>query len=159
MSLSNTQVCSEVASALLRGAQLDTIRAYSLIIQLGFIRPSASDGLPAEIWVSVSGDLVVNESSSTAGYGQTAGNFFEHRALALSAIYYLIGKEVTGARVLESGALQIDFAGKGLRAESSGDDNLEEVWAVMSDTPVATAEHRWYVSLNDSGALSACAPT
>ena len=154
MRTATTNGCSEAVSILLVGAQLDTIRAYSLIMQLGFIRSAPSQGLPAEIWVSVSGELITGDTAACPTV-----DFFERRAQALGAAYHLIGRQVTAAYISESRALQIDLGDGSLRVQADGDDNLEEVWAVMSDTPDASVEHRWYVALDDTGALSLRKPT
>ena len=158
MSIVNSQVASEVISSLIRGAQLDTIRVYSLIIQLGFVRIDASEELPAEIWVSVSGNLLKEQISAEAGDSNSAGDQFGRRAIVLAETYLLIGKEVTAASVSESGTLHICLGGASLRAEADNDGSLEEVWTVMSDTPDTTADHRWYVVFDDSGVLSARIP-
>jgi hypothetical protein len=158
MNLVNPQIGSEIVSALLGGAQLDTIRAYSLVMQLGFVRLSANDGLPKEIWVSLSGKFSVEGEPSATGRGSSTEDFFGLRASTLGAAYLLIGKQVTAASVSDSGSLQIDIGGKHFRAEADN-ANLEEVWSVMSDSPEATSDHRWFVALDDSGALSARLPS
>ena len=158
MSLVSVQAGSELVSALLRGSQLDSIRAYSLIVQLGFIRAETAEGLPGEIWLSVSGNLVVTESSSNSTSLERGGDFFQCRALALPATYLLIGHEVTAASISETGSLRIDLGARSVHVESYPHEGLEEVWAVMSDSPSTTADHPWYISLDDTGALSADVP-
>jgi hypothetical protein len=159
MSLVNAQAASEVVSDLLCGAQLDTIRVYSLIVQMGFVCLGAAGNSPDEVWVSVSGALNVGEDHSTVGESALPQEFFARRASAIGAVYQLIGQKVTAASVSESGALQIQFGGRRMRAEADKDANLEEVWSVVSDSPETTTDHRWYVSLDDSGALSARVPS
>lgn len=154
MSIVNPQAASERVSELLRGTQLDTIRVYSLIVQLGFVRLGAADNLPDEVWISVSGSLIVEENPATVGEVGLSRDFFDRRASVLSAVYRLIGQTVTAASVSDSGELQVHLGGKCLRAEADDDANLEEVWSVFSDSPETTAEHRWHVSLDESGALS-----
>jgi hypothetical protein len=61
--------------------------------------------------------------------------------------------------VSDSGALQIHLGGKCLHAEADDDTSLEEVWSVASDSPETTADHRWHVSLDDSGTLTARVPS
>ena len=158
MSLTSARQASEPVSALLCGTQLDTIRVYSLIVQLGFIRVGAAD-LPQEVWVVVSGDLLVDGPTSAAADTSVASEFFSRRALALRENYFLIGRRVTAAWVSDSGELEIELGDTRLRAKRDEHGDLEEVWAVMSETPDANLEHRWYVSLDDSGALSVCVPS
>ncbi len=86
-------------------------------------------------------------------------DFFTCRGSALSEVYRLIGQEVTAASVSDSGALQIHLGDKSLRAEADDDTALEEVWSVASDSPEVTAGHRWHISLDDSGAISARVPS
>ena len=86
-------------------------------------------------------------------------DFFARRASMLSAVYRLIGQEVTAASVSDSGALQIHLGDKHLRAGADDHANLEEVWSVVSDSPETTADHRWHVSLDEFGALFARIPS
>jgi hypothetical protein len=159
MSIVNIHVASEVISALLCGAQLDTIRVYSLIIQLGFFRENGQEALPNEIWVSVSGSLVLKDPGCPLQDGTVAEDFFSLRGRILRETYSLIGKEVSAARVSEVNALQIDLGDKSLCAEPDNKGNLEVIWEVMSDTPDVSVHHRWHVSLDDAGVLSAHRPT
>lgn len=149
----NIDSCSKAISALLLGAQLDSIRAYSLIMQLGFIRTVPADGLPVEVWVSISGDLVAKNTSP-----RLMEDFFERRAQAFCTTYLLIGQKVTATSISATGALQIDFGAMSLSAEADGKDELDEVWAVSSDTPDTSVDHDWYIALDDNGALSLRTP-
>ena len=159
MSLTNAQVASKIVLDLLSGAQLDTIRVHSLIVQLGFVCLGRAGNLPDEVWVSVSGTLFVEGDTSMVGESASSRDFFARRVSALGEAYQLIGQEVTAASVSDSGTLQIYLGGKRLRAEADDDTNLEEVWSVASDSPETTAGHRWHVSLDDSGAISVRAPS
>jgi hypothetical protein len=152
MPIVNAHAASEIVCSLLQGAQLDTLRIYSLVMQLGFFRPENVADLPAEAWVSLSGTLVNEQAEPVA-----PEDFFERRASALSAAYRLIGQRVTSAHVLDSGALRIRFGERSLRVEAD-DTNLEEVWSVMSDSSEPAADHSWWASLHESGELSAHAP-
>lgn len=154
MNNANIDACSEAISVLLLGTQLDSIRAYSLIMQLGFVRTVPAGGLPTEVWVSISGNLITEDASTCS-----TGDFFERRAQALCATYLLIGQRVTATNISDSGTLQIDLDAKSLRVEADSEDNLEEIWAVMSDTPDTSVDHRWYMVLDDAGALSVRIPT
>jgi hypothetical protein len=156
--LVKVQGASGVVSTLLRGAQLDSIRVYSLIVQLGFVRVGAEGNLPGEVWISISGALILEEDSSMAQESASLRDFFVRRAAVLGAVYRLVGREVTAAGVSASGALQVHFGGQCLRGEADDEVNLEEVWSVASDSPDTRAEHRWYVSLDDAGALSTRLP-
>lgn len=128
MSPTSAQGASQVVSHLLRGAQLDTIRVYSLIVQLGFVCLHSAGDSPDEVWVSASGALIVDEGPTMVAEPRSSGDFFARRAAALSKVYRLIGQEVTAASVSDSGELQISFEGKRVRARAEDDADLEEVW-------------------------------
>jgi hypothetical protein len=149
------QNCSELVSNLLHGTQLDTIRIYSLIVQLGFIRTdrtSESSALPSEVWVTVSGDFCVEMSPKTES--GTTRDFFEKRSLMLARAYLLIGKEVTFANVSKSGLLEIHLMNNIIYAKPDDEENMEEVWTVTSESPDVNFHHQWYISLDDTGCLS-----
>lgn len=158
MNLVSPLVASEAVAVLLYGAQLDTIRVYSLIVQLGFVRLGDAVNLPSEVWVSLSGELASSMRESAPAKVGLAGDFYMRRVDALSAVYRLLGESVTAAGVSGSGALEIYFGGTSLRVELDDEASLEEVWSVASDSPETTAVHRWYVALNESGELFAHVP-
>lgn len=159
MSLVNNKVASEIVFALLRGAQLDTIRVYSLIVQLGFVRLGTAAGdLPNEVWVILSGGLTIKEEPSMVAESRSSQDFFGRRASVLSAVYRLIGQDVTDASVSDAGVLEMQLGGQCLCADADDEENLEEVWSVVSDFPETAADHRWYVSLDECGGLSAHVP-
>lgn len=157
MNFVNGQRASKVVSDLLYGAQLDTIRVYSLIIQLGFVCLGRASSLPNEVWISISGTLLVEGGTSTVRELASSRDFFACRASILGDVYQLIGQEVAAANVSDLGVLEIHLGGCRLRAEAD-DTDLEEVWSVVSDSPEPTVDHQWYVVLDDSGVISVRAP-
>jgi hypothetical protein len=138
---------SKSIAVLLSGAQLDTLRVYSVALCLGFVRLGASDQRPNEVWVVLSGDISVHDAS---GKSQRANEFLARRENAVAALYRLIGQEVVSAQVCESGQLKIFFE-QGEVVVERGEADLEEVWGVMSDSPNPADEHQWHVCFDDSG--------
>ncbi len=155
----NVQFASEVVSTLLKGAQLDTIRVYSLIVQLGFLRIGGAENVPGEVWLSVSGNLTIEDESSTVGKVNPAIDFFSSRERAISESYRLIGKEVAATTVSDSGFLEVHLGSKLLRVEADTDGDLEDIWSVTDGLPDPNSVHQWHVSLDDSGCLSVRAPS
>ena len=150
-------IATDVVLKLLRGTQFDTIRVFSLIVQLGFVRTGLVQDLPQEVWIVLSGNLQVGNQTAP-DFKPTPGDFFSRRANALSDCYHLIGKEVSDARVADSGTLEITLSKAKICVEADEEGDLEEIWGVMSETPNPMTEHQWYVSLDDSCRLSAHVP-
>jgi hypothetical protein len=159
MNAINSQVATKTVSKLLRGAQLDTIRVFSVIVQLGFIRIDIMQDLPQEIWIVISGNLRVEKRFEKVFKKNRSGDYFGRRANALSDCYRLIGREVIDVSVLDSGRLEISINQAKICVEMDQEGNLEEVWSVMSESPNPVENHEWYVALDDSGQLSARLPS
>lgn len=154
MGIFSIQEASRVAADLLRGTQFDSIRAYSLIVQLGFIRVGSPGSAPGEAWVSVSGNLACEGTLSKGGERISSSDFFESRRRVLGEAFRLIGSTVTAVDISDSGDLRISFGELSLVVRLDDECALEEVWAVMGDTPDTRADHAWYVSCDQSGVLS-----
>lgn len=153
MNSNQNKLASDTVNSLLCGMVLDSIRVYSAVMLIGFFRPGSLVTQPSEVWISVSGGVRVDPSSHTPKLpmnGVADYKFFTERALVLGELYLLIGKEVFSAYVDGSGSLDVELGQTHIQAYSDGDD-LEEVWAVMSDFPDADKDHNWYVSLDDLG--------
>lgn len=159
MTIANMLQASDAVSTLLRGAQLDTIRIFSLVLNLGFVHGNRI-GLPNVIWVSLSGALSIDQKSNPKSTPSGRDDFFEVRGNAIRQLYSLIGGAVSGATVAASGRLEIVLGEHLLQVgPSESDSDLEEVWAVMSDSPDVSVDHSWYVMLDDSGRLSTRTPS
>ncbi|WP_420412064.1 hypothetical protein [Roseibium sp.] len=157
MRISSRQECADIASILLNGCQLDTIRIHSLVIQLGFICVGRSAPLPIEAWLSLSGDFAVTGSNFSLPYS-SKNDFFQRRALMLGKSYMLIGEKVTSADILETGTLQINLGSASIFAGVSEEANFENIWELTSGTPNTNANQSWYVSLADDGSFSSQKP-
>lgn len=158
MNSTEAQRASATVASLLRGAQLDTIRIYSVVVQLGFVRLGDQAGLPGEIWLVVSGDLRVSDASERGESSGVSLGFFDRRASALGAIYARIGQYVSSARVSVAGVLEIELGDARVLAQADQEGDLEEIWSVMSDSPEPHAPHQWFVSFDDSGNVSVRVP-
>lgn len=156
MSIASTGEVSAVVNRLLCGTLLDSIRVFSVVVQLCFVRAADSSQLPGKVWVVASGRLLASAPETRLEL-ENASDFFEQRAEVLGRLYQLIGQEVSAADVSSMGTLEIRLGDSRISARSDQAD-LEEVWAVMSDSPDAFAAHAWYVSLDDAGRLSARSP-
>jgi hypothetical protein len=155
MNQRNSENAAKIIAKILHGSQLDTIRIYSVILQLGFIRLTGANDLPEEIWLNLSCSLRVETDASIF---ECSKNFHGRRIDALTAVYQLIGREVHGANVSATGTLEIELGDTRLFAEPDGETDLEEVWSVVSDSPEANADHRWRVILDDFGVISIRTP-
>ncbi len=152
MTISSRQECTDIASILLMGCQLDTIRIHSLVIQLGFICVGRPAPLPIEVWLSLSGDFAVTSAGFSLPYS-SKDDFFQRRALMLGKIYMLIGEKVTSADILETGTLQIDLGSASIFSGVDEEANFEKVWELASDIPNNNDTQSWYVSLEDDGSF------
>ena len=155
MTVADRNAAAGVVAMLLQGTVLDSIRAYSLVLQLGFVRLGSVEMLPSEVWVTLSRSLQVGRSSQIDDPGKQ--DFFSSRAAGLRDLYLLIGKSVTSATVQENYVLNLVIDGQTV-AVSRDKENLEEVWKVVSDGPECGVESRWAVTLDDAGEISLRSP-
>jgi hypothetical protein len=154
MSITNNTSASVAVDGLLRGMSLDSVRIYSVVVQLGFFRPNSASSLPVEAWITTSGNLRVEPVTPLInGEFLSQDDFFTGRSLAVFELYKLVGKEIMEAFVLESGELAFQLGEKRVLIQPDGGE-LEEVWAVMSDSPDTNISHQWHVALDDSGSIS-----
>lgn len=153
MRFANASEASEIVAALLKGAQLDTLRVYSLIIQLGFFRPNAKENSPREIWLSASGSLDIVEGDTSFGSVAFEKDFFLKRVTALGVLYKLIGQKVSTVNISESGILRISIGDVEIQAGFDDEVNFEEIWSVMTEAPDVTADQKLRVTLDDSGKI------
>lgn len=156
--MASSSECEAVLSKLLVGAQFDSFRVHGLIVYLGFVRPDSPASLPSESWLMVSGALQVEASGDRSGCEVLDRKFAERRATSLGLLYLLIGNHVSKVRVGEGVVLEVEMHGGVVRAGPDGETELEEIWAVMDDSPRSDSAHLWYVALDDNGQLSVRVP-
>jgi hypothetical protein len=70
----------------------------------------------------------------------------------LPAIYGLLGAEIASAAIATDGSLSLQMDRHVVRLLPMADEP-DEIWSVTSDTPEALGDHRWRVTLSDSGRL------
>ncbi|MEQ1718705.1 MAG: hypothetical protein ABL907_22420 [Hyphomicrobium sp.] len=160
MSIVEYKYSSSIINKLLSGMSLDSFRVYSAIILIGFIRSNSPGDLPTEAWISVSGALSVESLGSDLEESEDLnlkGDFFAARASVLGSLYRLIGGVVTTACVSPHKTLEIELGEKRICVHDDEDD-FEEVWAVMSDSPDVNDTHQWYVALDDAGRINVRSP-
>jgi hypothetical protein len=143
---------SKAISQLLVGASLDSFRVFSTILLIGFYRSDNGLGLPSEVWLSCSGKIIVNAKEDHGLNLKQEENFFLQRVSAIGKLFEIIGSSVEATKIGPLGSLSIEMDGVEIRCESD-DENLEEIWSVMSDSPDTSEEHRWYIALDDAGKI------
>lgn len=141
----------ETARTLLLGTTLDHFRVYSLILNLDFLRMPMAGELPADIWLSASGQATFLETSAAASYDMSAAgrsDFFKTRKKILEEIYPLIGKKIMAVGINPSGTLELAFE-TGSLLFSGGQTDLEQIWSITSDTSEPYGNQDWSVTLTD----------
>ena len=161
MSLIDSDTAEKVLSRLIVGAQLDSIRVYSLIMQMCFFVPAPIGQFPNELWVSFSGLGTLHdiEAAFEEQHGDERQDFFRARAKLLADVYFLLGKQVNGVSIGKSGILRLEIGGKCLLVAPDEDSNLEEIWSVRNCAHEPITEKDWYIALDDSGVLAARMPS
>jgi hypothetical protein len=156
-----SDMAEKVISRLMVGAQLDSIRVYSVIMQMGFFVPVPVDGFPNEVWLTFSGVGTFHDVESVVDVcgAHKSQDFFEVRASFLKDAYFLLGKQIDFVSIKKSGALELKIGEKYLMVESEEDSNLEDIWSVRNGAYEPMAEEDWYITLGDSGVLAARIPS
>jgi hypothetical protein len=140
-------------SQLLVGATLDSFRVFSTVLLVGFYRSDNCPELPNEIWLSSSGKMtLINSMEGRDAYKNEDENFFAQRAFLIGKLFETIGSSVEAVAISPLGVPSIGLGGREIRCEPD-EENFEEIWAVMSDSPDASADHRFYIALEDTGKI------
>ena len=110
-------------------------------------------------WFSTSAIVRVLPQKSTASRAEalSESDFFQLRSEALSSLYSLIGKEVSGVKIASDGAIAIQIEDKILSADRDQDE-MEVIWSLTSDTPAPFVSHDWSITLNDQNELTVVRP-
>lgn len=141
MAVINDYVTTEgFLSDKLLGAQLDSFRVYSVVLQMDFIADSDT-GLRS-YWLSATGDVSITEQSDV----------YRDRSEVLSSLYGLIGQRVSSVQIEDGGVLALSIGDKVL-AIGMNDQTFEIVWSVTPESPEPYAEHDWSVSYTDESEL------
>ena len=157
MNFLDPDMAEKVISRLMVGAQFDSIRVYSLIMQMGFFVSVPADGIPNEVWLTFSGvgTFYDVESMVNVCVAHKSRDFFEVRASFLKDAYFLLGRKIDFVSIGKSGALELKIGEKYLVVESEEDSSLEDIWSVRNGAHEPMAEEDWYITLSDSGVLAA----
>ncbi|BCT91969.1 hypothetical protein LYSHEL_09930 [Lysobacter helvus] len=136
----------KVLSKLLVGSQLDSIRVYSLLVELSFFRPDEPPaGTPKMIWVVASGEIEVS-----CAMPDSPVDFFERRSRAIASLYNCMGQFVEAVRP-EEHKLSISVGAVSITLSPDNKDVDAEFWALMDDSPDVTSNHEWLIAGLSSG--------
>ena len=151
-----------VLRLILHGAQLESVTFRSTELTLCFFSPEADEaqGLPAYVWLSTVSDTRVRDGSAASRQASDGSfeAFQDSRALFLPSIYRVMGDEVSSIAISGDGALTLELTQQAIVLQP-GDSEPDEIWTVTSDTPETLGEHRWRVTLWNSGRLVVKQPT
>lgn len=144
-----------VLSAILPGARLEAVTFRSRLLTMGFFNDAAagSPDRPAYVWVGTIAAAVLAEAGAGRGVAASGTEAFQQgRGQFLPAVYRLLGEEVTAVSIAEDGALTLEVGRQAITLLPDADEP-DEIWSVTSDTPEALGDHRWRVTLSNSGRL------
>lgn len=145
-----------VLRIILRGVQLESVTFRSTVLTLGFFNPGAEDreDRPAYVWLTTIGGAAITDDPSalTSGEDRGGGSFEDRRAEFLSTVYRLLEDEVAAVTLAADGALTLALSARAIVLMPVPDEE-DEIWSVTSDTPETFGEHRWRVTLSNSGRL------
>lgn len=150
----NPQAASQVASYLLIGAHLDSVRVYSSSLVLCFARLNEQQR-PDEVWITSTGRIRVSAPNFIAPAVTDA--LLDQRGLALYVLCQLIGEDVSSVHIFGDGALEFSLGGCGVQLHAD-EVSTEEVWSITSDSPDPNYQHRWSVTLDELGDVSVHVP-
>jgi hypothetical protein len=140
------------ATDMLVGALLDSIRVFSLEVQLGFSRLPAVNPFPFAVWLCTMARLdILREGAAQPALEAECpdAEFFQSRAVALSQLHGLIGREITSLEIHPGGAFEIVLDRKRLIIRPNNND-FDEVWAIRSDSPEPFGQQGWSVVLDQN---------
>jgi hypothetical protein len=144
-----------VLRAILPGARLEAVTFRDSLLTLGFFNAAAEGATdrPAYVWLGTISDAqVVAEGAASAAAAADIEALRQSRMRFLPAIYSLLGDEVASAAIGGDGSLALQMSRDTILLLPMAEEP-DEIWSVTSDTPEALGEHRWRVTLSDSGRL------
>ncbi len=145
----------EAINILLLGAQLDSLRVFSSVIDINFLRLPKVKNVPTSVWLSVTSQVQFWPSSTqVTNVIKASGDddFFQSRKKALVDIYSVIGNTVTAIDIDPSGVLELYFD-VGTLSLAGDPADLEEIWSITSDTPEPYGNQDWAITLTDQREL------
>lgn len=120
----------------LHGAQLDTFRVSSLVLDLAFL--ARTDAGLQERWLSLSCDVSLS----------LGDRVLRQRADVVGGLYELIGQKVQTIEIGQPGRLSIRL-GDAVLTTQTDSDPLEVIWSVTPENPNIWDDHVWSVSYTD----------
>lgn len=145
-----------VLRLILPGAKLESVTFRIAELTLCFVNPDADEaqGLPTYVWLTTVSDARVLDSAAASRRASDGrdDSFPDGRARFLSAIYGMLGDEISAVAIAGDGALTLQAPQHAVVLQPA-DSEPEEIWSVTSETPGPLGEHRWRVTLSNSGRL------
>lgn len=149
------RMAESVLQTILRGARLEVLTFRDSLLTIGFFN-AAAEGVsdrPAYVWLGTIADARVEaEGAASAAAASDLDMLRQSRMRFLPAIYGLLGAEIASAAIATDGSLSLQMDRHVVRLLPMADEP-DEIWSVTSDTPEALGDHRWRVTLSDSGRL------
>ncbi|WP_061220257.1 hypothetical protein, partial [Leptospira santarosai] len=105
MEIKNLQ---RILSKLLNGAQLDSIRVYSIALDLEFNQISKSN-LPTTIYITTSNPIYLLQDFSQVSNTDYKVDFYKQRGKVINQLYSMIGQEIKSVQLSKKGELTIAF--------------------------------------------------
>ncbi|MDI7158059.1 hypothetical protein [Leptospira santarosai] len=144
MEIKNLQ---RILSKLLNGAQLDSIRVYSIALDLEFNQISKSN-LPTTIYITTSNPIYLLQDFSQVSNTDYKVDFYKQRGKVINQLYSMIGQEIKSVQLSKKGELTIAFDEKNFFL-SRDVEEFETIWEVMDITTDPKIEHNWYISWSE----------
>ncbi|MGQ2802152.1 hypothetical protein ACT54M_17395 [Leptospira santarosai] len=144
MEIKNLQ---RILSKLLNGAQLDSIRVYSIALDLEFNQISKSN-LPTTIYITTSNPIYLLQDFSQVSNTDYKVDFYKQRGKVINQLYSMIGQEIKSVQLSKKGELTIAFDEK-IFFLSRDVEEFETIWEVMDITTDPKIEHNWYISWSE----------
>ncbi|UML78823.1 hypothetical protein [Leptospira kirschneri] len=129
---------------LLLGAQLDSIRAYNIALDLEF-NQIGKPKLPITIYFTTSNPIWIIQDKDKTYEIDYKTDFFKQREKIISELYSLIGQEVRFVRVSNKGELTFAFYEKTFFL-SRNTEEFETIWEIMDNTTDVKVNHDWHIS-------------
>lgn len=131
---------------ILLGASFDSMRIYSVVLQIAFMKTNPDDGALDQVWLSINGGMQVGIHRVDDATADPAAA----RAQAVGLLSLLFGQTVSSVHVDDRGELSITVGDQSIRAYSAGYD-MEDIWTVYSGSSAPYDFHERYVGLADTG--------
>lgn len=148
----------KILHQMLTGTTLDSLRVYSVSMEIGFMHLPGTDRRPTEVWITGSGETrVISEISQVSVAALASENYFSLKADAIRALYLSIGKQVKDVALIGN-SLAVQFEGLSILIRADASEH-EESWCVADRPAHAVEEKAWYVGLDEQGGFISRCPS